>query len=395
MSKRAPANPVPPNPSKDCSLCGACLAVCPLFQATGREELSPRAKHFLSSQLEARPDLLSEKPAVELARLCLSCGRCEEVCPRKLSGAEVVSRMRAEHPDFEQWLWRTWIERGGLLWPSLARLGRLLPENLPGERFRSLATRLKAMDERKGLSAWLRVTSWDKPLAGKRATLFSGCTAGRVLEGWRTKAWTLLEKLGAECVGEPDFGCCAATLGHAGLLKAQREARLRNVELWREAGRPLLVTFCATCRHGLKDYAGDETLGFGAWEGLSFAESVTPLSTLLTGLSFEAGEDAPERALFHRPCHEGKDSVDLAFLKQALGSRLWRQSDNQCCGMGGVLQLGAPELSTRAAERCWELHGARPGDQLITGCSGCVLQLRATAPEGVRVGHWLEIIDPR
>ena len=27
----------------ECILCGRCLSVCPLFAATGREELSPRA----------------------------------------------------------------------------------------------------------------------------------------------------------------------------------------------------------------------------------------------------------------------------------------------------------------------------------------------------------------
>ena len=31
----------------ECILCGRCLSVCPLFTATGREELSPRAKFFM------------------------------------------------------------------------------------------------------------------------------------------------------------------------------------------------------------------------------------------------------------------------------------------------------------------------------------------------------------
>ncbi|HLP43106.1 MAG TPA: (Fe-S)-binding protein, partial [Fibrobacteria bacterium] len=64
-----------------------------------------------------------------------------------------------------------------------------------------------------------------------------------------------------------------------------------------------------------------------------------------------------------------------------------------CCGFGGSLKLSAPELSDQVARSCMEFYGPRPGEQILTGCSGCVIQLRANAPQGVGVGHWLEIID--
>ena len=120
---------------RECILCGRCLDVCPLFQATGREELSPKAKHYLNKVLETRPGALHTRPAAHLASLCLACGRCEKECPQGLSGPAVVASLREKHAGWEAWLWKTWVERGGVLWPALGALSRLAPDGLAGERF--------------------------------------------------------------------------------------------------------------------------------------------------------------------------------------------------------------------------------------------------------------------
>ncbi|NHZ48480.1 (Fe-S)-binding protein, partial [Desulfovibrio sp. XJ01] len=102
-----------------------------------------------------------------------------------------------------------------------------------------------------------------------------------------------------------------------------------------------------------------------------------------------------------------------------------------CCGMGGVLQLAAPDLSRTVADACWNAllperaatftpapssscapsspdaasttsaastpaattnATRQPGITVLTGCSGCTLQLAATAPPDVRVLHWLDVV---
>ena len=99
----------------ECILCGRCLSVCPLFAATGREELSPRAKFFLARAVaEGRADL-SARAAEILATVCLSCGKCESACPLGLCGPDLVAELRASHPGFAGFLWKLWIERAGLM----------------------------------------------------------------------------------------------------------------------------------------------------------------------------------------------------------------------------------------------------------------------------------------
>lgn len=55
------------------------------------------------------------------------------------------------------------------------------------------------------------------------------------------------------------------------------------------------------------------------------------------------------------------------------------------------MQLEAPGLSRRVARCFWD-KGEASG-QVLTACSGCVLQLTATAPEGTQVGHWLDVLS--
>ncbi|MBR5050554.1 MAG: (Fe-S)-binding protein, partial [Desulfovibrio sp.] len=68
-----------------------------------------------------------------------------------------------------------------------------------------------------------------------------------------------------------------------------------------------------------------------------------------------------------------------------------RKGSALCCGLGGVLQIMNPELSRDLAAKCWDGLGARA--EVLTGCSGCTLQLASHAPEGACVRHWLDVVD--
>lgn len=389
-------------PEKECILCGRCLEVCPLFRATQREELSPKAKQFLGQTVgdaekkaQAGIAALSTK---ELVSLCLSCGRCEQACPQELCAPDLAGRMRAAHPDWRSWFWRTWIERGGLIWPVAAALGKFIPENAPGKRLKHAARSLKTLAGGDEPAPWLKVTKYSPKLDDappKKAALFAGCLGERARKSWIRKTHAMLEGQRYEVVNA-DWTCCGCTLGHAGVKDVQLKMQQHNVQAWRDAGRPMIPVFCATCRCGLNSYAGVPEIDWAPGEGEQWQSAIKPLASMWGAAQFEILDHAPERVLFHRPCHGGGKGgnlgADLGWLTNVLGQRLAGTSKDECCGMGGVMQLGAPELSTQVAQWYWERLGAKPGDVLLTACSGCVLQLSATAPKGVSVGHWLDII---
>lgn len=388
---------------RDCILCGRCLEVCPLFLATNQEEFSPKAKHYLRQCLEKGELDLAEKPARELAELCLGCGRCVAACPQELDGAGLVANLRHAHPGWQEWLWGVWMKRGGVLWPAMdamAALADLVPKGLRHGPFKT-PKMLKPLQRRSPRPAWLAVDSFDTSARGGKALLYPGCTATRLEKAWTPTAKKVLAGLGYELIPDPGWTCCGSSCGHAGLRRAQAEMRGQNLKAWRRAGRPMVVTFCATCQAGLRDYADDGSLGWEQGEAQAWAKALTPLGKLWGETRFALLSGAPMRIGYHHPCHQEPPDPDQAWLKRALGDRLAPVSEKNCCGLGGVMRLGAPELCGRVARACWQAlapDSERPDASVqavtwvLTGCSGCVLQLSATAPAGAVAAHWLEAL---
>ncbi len=398
----------------ECVLCGCCLAGCPLLAATGREELSPRAKALLAGPSKWDAALLRETDVAALTTLCLACGRCEKLCPQGVKVPQLVAAMRAAHPDFRQWLWKQWITRLGPCWSLAARGAALLPESFVPASLGLALKGLKGLRPGGGLDPWLRVTdlpeaAFAAKYADHEVAVFDGCVGrGPRASSWGENARYLLRELGARLI-DVKFGCCGSTLGVAGLPGEQRDTRRANIDAWRSAGRPLLAVYCATCVKGLSDYAAPGTdvteLFADAAEAELWTRGMMPLSALLAGARGRVTSGAPDVVGYHQPCHAaqlpGGGDADQALLHGLLNSRLRAPEKSACCGFGGILQLTAPDLSTRVGAACWaNLEGAPgSGDALeaapasvLTGCSGCVMQLSATAPAGVRVGHWLEVI---
>ncbi|MCK9239095.1 (Fe-S)-binding protein [Desulfocurvus sp.] len=380
----SPARPQEPQ----CILCGRCLEVCPLLAATGREELSPRAKLFLLQRLGAAQGALDARGVERLAGLCLSCGRCSRACPQRLDVPAAVARARGRHPGFTAWAWKAWIGGARALWPGAARLGGLLgTRGAPGSTARRLEALVPAAPR-----PLLRPEAFTPcPDAGK-TVLFSGCLGRTLRPAWARTAEALLRGLGCDPGPEPGWGCCGATLGHAGLAAAHSEAVARNVAAWRAAGRPRVATFCASCARGLAAYATDPAAGFDPAEAAAWTRAVTPLSRLLRSVRF-AVSPPQGRVLYHAPCHAGADDPDRAWLASLAGLAADTGDGRDCCGLGGIMQLGSPDLSRAVAARLWQRRAALPGDLMLSGCSGCLTQLAATAPGGVVVAHWLDCID--
>ena len=222
---------------------------------------------------------------------------------------------------------------------------------------------------------------------GTPVAVFAGCTARNARPGWIARAETLLRRWGYVVLDGGGFTCCGGTLHHAGLFAAQAEVRRRNIERWRDMGRPVIAAFCASCKHGLDAYA--EEGGMEPEEAALWKRQVRGLSALLAAPVCETVPDAPARIGYHQPCHWGEDDPDLPFLRQVFP--LIMKGTGLCCGMGGILKMTDADVSAAIGRRCVE--GFADCRHIITGCSGCTLQLASAAPSGVTVRHWLDVVD--
>jgi len=369
----------------DCILCGKCLEVCPLFGATNREELSPRAKADLARLLKDDETRLKSEDVTRLASLCLGCHRCKGKCSQGVDVPGLVAVLRSAHPDFKSWLWKTWLTHAQTLWSVSSTAAGFVPESFTPEKFGPFLKMLAGMKAGSGLEPFLEATSFPNSYQGAEILLFAGCTATYVQRRWLDAARRLLDGLGVEVLSG-DFVCCGAGLKGAGCAAEAEAMAARNVAVWREAGKPKIVTFCASCRAGLFAYDcfDDEK------ERVAWAASLVSLAEIARSAAFVVSSNAPERIGYHRPCHTVGSDSDFILLRHALGDHPVLPKENTCCGFGGLMRLAAPELSERVNADCWQSLGS--AEAVLTGCSACVTQLAVTAPEGVRVGHWLEII---
>lgn len=378
----------------DCVLCGKCLEVCPLLAATGREELAPRSKAHLINILEQDPELLSEQEVSKLAEMCLGCGRCKDACSQGVDVPDAVSRLRAKHPGWKTWLWKQWMGKSESLWPVAGKIAGKMPDVGPAQ-LSGLIKMARSLG-REPIQPFVDVIIPRRQRT--EALLFSGCAASGAATYWTSSAATLCSSLNISLI-EAEFGCCGSGLQGAGLRNERRSAATRNVDIWRASGKVNIITFCASCHAGLAAYGEDRDIFSDRTEAKRWADSLLPLSGLLNSAQFVvspnalAGEltRAPQTITYHRPCHtHGKDRDEA--LVQAMLPAYEIEISKACCGFGGVMQLGAPGLTKQVSGRCWSELAAAPETLVLTGCTACVFQLAATAPEGVQVAHWLECL---
>ncbi|MDD4702530.1 MAG: (Fe-S)-binding protein, partial [Desulfovibrio sp.] len=303
---------------RGCTQCGECLNVCPVYELFKREEYAPKAKRLLMEPLDdtyggGEKDALSWDTIRDLARMCAGCGRCQRACARKLSTADLLADARAKKPHWTQALWDVWIRKAGPLWPLAGKIAMLAPEAMLPGNLRPLLETARALVDMPACSPWM-VLGPHENVAGRPVVLFSGCTAKNVRPRWIEKTEKLLRVWGYDVLDAAGFTCCGGTLHHAGQYKAQENARNQNLDFWRSLGKPLVATFCASCKHSLDDYAAH----LPEEEGKEWQKKCQGLSALLVKPRVQTSGQAPASIAYHQPCHWNTVDPDLPLLKLGL-----------------------------------------------------------------------------
>ncbi|MDR3074387.1 MAG: (Fe-S)-binding protein [Deltaproteobacteria bacterium] len=382
---------------RGCTQCGECLNVCPVFRRHRREEYSPKGKRLLMEPVQAGESSFGWDEVFAFARLCAGCGRCKTACARKLSTADLLAGVRAAHPHWTQHLWELWIKHLGPLWPAAGFLASLVPGRLTPKLLESSLETARALLSGPAPAPWVRLRNGrgnnprnSAARAGDASpvVLFSGCTARNVRPQWTDKAERLLRAWGYPLLDASAFVCCGGTLHHAGRFEAMEDMRRANIAHWKRLGKPRVAVFCASCHHGLAAY-GEGSLADG--EAEEWQAKLTPLASLLAGAEAETTAAKPPTYGYHQPCHWEKDR-DLPFLASVMPGL--KKGGGLCCGMGGILKLTDPDLSRDMARECLAAMPEGTGT-ILTGCSGCAMQLSAYAGEGLAVRHWLDVVALR
>jgi fumarate reductase (CoM/CoB) subunit B len=330
-----------------CVRCGTCRSVCPAFEVLGWESRNTRGRIMVVKAL--REGLAPDSDVLDSLNTCTTCGICAAKCPAGANPPMIVQEAR-----------RGLVSQGIM---TEAQAGFREKVNESGNTFGEFGGRLGWLSNREGL----------KEKAD--CVYFVGCLDSYRYPEVAKKTFDILRRFGATLL--PEEVCCGSPLIRTG-SDAGRFVD-KNLAQMKRIGAKTVITGCAGCYSTLKKDYPQEFEVVSVPEFLAEHLSELDLSRLEMTVTY------------HDPCHLGRGSgifdpprkiikaiCDLEEMKA-------NRENARCCGGGGGVRAGYPDLSLEIARR--RLLDVPPGvDAIVSCCPLCIRNLRDA-------GSDVEVID--
>ncbi|MBW6470165.1 MAG: 4Fe-4S dicluster domain-containing protein [Methanosarcinaceae archaeon] len=320
-----------------CVRCGACRSVCPVLEEVGWESAGARGRmlvaHGISQGLDVDDDVL------ESLNTCMTCGMCKQMCPAGANPTNVIENvrrrlmMKGDVTEAQEKLHKRIIETGN------------------------------SLGEVSGRRAWLGECA-ESIKETAEYVYFVGCLGAYRYPESVVATFDVLSHFDVTIL--PDEVCCGSPLIRTGFDAEKMIAH--NVEQIRTVGAHTIITSCAGCHNTLMQSYPDEFEVVHVSEFLAEHLSEVELKRLdLTVTYHDACHLGRCRGVFDAP---RKVIEAVCDLKEMATNR----ENSRCCGGGGGVRTGYPELSLALAKK--RLMEVPDGvDYLITSCPLCTKNL--------------------
>jgi FAD/FMN-containing dehydrogenase/Fe-S oxidoreductase len=434
---------------QNCSRCGKCKQVCPMYCPEQGYLHHPRNKiialgallegYAYTRQKGLKPDRTLLDTLQDLVEHCTACGKCTAVCPVSIQTPQQMLNMRSfleqngnggRHPLKVRLLEHLFREQGRLANAAKTasvsqqvqnRVSRLIPKGLRDRADHPLLS---------GPGPLLSFTNLDESLHLDRNNLFltrgaeggstaetvlyfPGCGANLFYRDIGLAAIYTLLATGSNVIVPPRHLCCGYPLLASGCMQAyernKRSARDSLNSLLEQAGEHSLsvskvLTSCGTCREALEEYdiAGPRE---PQPEHRDVLQHVIEAGKHILHPDLSLWGD-PERLLYHPACHSEwqgvaphkSGSIYAAELSSLLDTSV--RISPGCCGESGLGAMTSPHIystlrrrKTRQLENDLAEYPAHL--PVLVGCPSCKVGLtRIMAAENWRheVLHTLEFL---
>lgn len=375
-----------------CVKCGLCLEHCPTYLQTRNEADSPRGRIALVQGLGS--GLITTTEATE-AHLdgCLSCRRCEVVCPARVPYARILDGGRAhltvQRPErarltrllelvllpramrsflrvlLNVYRWsglQFLVRRTGLLGTCrIGRLASLIPAH--GE---NTARVLKQVRHRRRLE----IAAPEAP----ELALFEGCVTQIVEAQVLKDARYLLQAAGYRLREVPGQGCCGALHQHGGMPeKAAQLARINSLAFAGVSGIASCTTGCAATLTDYADLDGER--------GAVLASKVKDIASWLLPRSHQLRfRPMALRVALHVPCSARnvlRSDGELRLLLAQIPELEVMDLDpaHTCCGAAGSHFISHPQAADQLLAPKLAAVRAMAPDLILSANVGCSMHL--------------------
>lgn len=334
-----------------CVQCGTCRSVCPVFEVVGWESANTRGRMLIiKSLLEGRSP--SEDVLSSLAS-CTTCGICAAKCPAGVNPPEVVEAARAQ------------LVKCGIITEAQEELKS------------AVITYGNSFGETKDRKHWISEIELSNLPEKSDYIYFVGCFDSYRYPEFAKKTFKVLQRFGVTLL--PDEQCCASPLLRMGFRAEAEKVMEHNLEQIRKVGAHTIITSCAGCYTTLKNNYSEKF-------------QVISLPEFLAGHLEELKLKKLDLTVtYHDPCHLGRHNKVYEAPRKVIQAICTLKEmknikeDSRCCGGGGGVRIGYPDLSLELARN--RLKDVPEGvDYIVTSCPLCVRNLRDAAGN-------IEVID--
>ncbi len=400
-----------------CMKCGFCMSTCPVYNVDHIESHVARGRNMLILSV-GNKEISLEDSYRECLSYCLLCGRCETVCPAKLSSTSITVNARAEVVKQKGLTWdQRFVFRGIMKHrPIMAQILGLLAL-LPGFSVKEGKPLRHLAEMTSILSRGLAIPKLSSPFLSKtiaprtlppegiqvrgEVAVFPGCAFEFFFAGIGKDIVSVLAEAGFEVVYPSGLTCCGLAVRSAGDLDTAWEMARRNIDVLSHFDH--IVTGCATCGSTLKNYETwlprDDPWRSKAQD---VSHKVKDFSEFLVRHGFKPRAVAapPIKVTFHDPCHlrwhQGIQKSPRQLLAGMEGVEfIEMEGADSCCGLGGSFGITHREESLAIQAVKMQSIKRTDAEAVLTSCPGCLIQLmdgcrRHRLP--VRVIHLSELI---
>ncbi|MFB3883747.1 MAG: (Fe-S)-binding protein [Thermodesulfobacteriota bacterium] len=320
-----------------CSRCGFCRAVCPIFDLTKRPITNARGKMILLKEVMEGKLPVTEGVAQALMR-CTTCMNCTLNCPSGVDPQDLIKTMRKDMV--------------GMGYDNLFKAMAEVVEkygNIYGERERH------DWGHRKGKASYV---------------LFLGCVGTYREEESVRETLRLLDLLAVD-FAMIDEVCCSGVLEDVG-YQIKGELAQRNIREIKKTGAKTLIATCPYCYRVFKEHPAYKDLGL----------EIKHITQFLKDFPFQVKTE--KRVTYHDPCDLGRHAgiydepreIIRKIAPHFVEPRRTRENA-MCCGAGGGFRGAYPKESVKIARnRLSQMIEETGAEVLLTECPSCLHNYR-------------------